>query len=141
MSIGKDNASHSLRSRSSNEQCHYLTPESTCLHCRIYNFPCGPKITSFQVPKFLTDVIVSASIPLIPTPRIPKSPLRPDATIDTLDTKYFYLFLNSMPRILDYCTLFPTMVSDIFSSGVENACVRHTILTTASMMADYYLQR
>ena len=46
-----------------------------------------------------------------------------------------------MPTILPYCNLFPSVVGDIFRQSAENSCVRHSVLSVSSMIADYRLRR
>jgi hypothetical protein len=46
-----------------------------------------------------------------------------------------------MPPLFPYTNLFPTVVGDIFSRGADCACVRYSVLSIASGVVDYRLQR
>jgi hypothetical protein len=64
-----------------------------------------------------------------------------EAVVDPLDSRYFSFFLTSVPEMLVYSNLFPSLVGDIFCGGVQHTCVSRSILSTASMIADHRLQR
>jgi hypothetical protein len=65
----------------------------------------------------------------------------PNATIDPLDSNYFSFFLSSMHDVLPYTRLFPMAITDIFSRGMQDSRVRHSILSISAGVIDYRLQR
>lgn len=64
-----------------------------------------------------------------------------DAKIDPVDTPYITFFLSAMPKTLPYAALFPHVVDDIFRRSVQNAVVRHSLLSVSSIVIDFLLHR
>ena len=62
-------------------------------------------------------------------------------SVDPIDSCYFSYFVSSMPHILNYIIVFPTLFGDILSRGVQDVSVRHSILSIASFLADHRLNR
>lgn len=75
------------------------------------------------------------------THMIHRTPGFTDALVDPLDSPYLFFFLSAMPYALPYTTLFPTMLSDIFARALEYPCVRQSILSIASHVADHRFKR
>ena len=70
-----------------------------------------------------------------------KTPTFTDAVVDPLDSRYFWFFLASMHQVFNYTELFPTVVSDIFSRTLDNVCVKYSVLSISSIIADFRLKR
>ena len=70
-----------------------------------------------------------------------KTPTFTDAVVDPLDSRYFWFFLASMNQIFNYTELFPSIVSDIFSRTLDNVCVKYSVLSISSIIADFRLRR
>src|SRR6202035_116060 len=79
--------------------------------------------------------ITELTCPIFTTPVAQGQPVNP------IDDRYFYFFLDSMPYILPYTRLFPSVVNDIFARSVMHITLRHSVLSISSMVADYRLRR
>jgi hypothetical protein len=75
------------------------------------------------------------------TPAILTTPASCGQPVNPLDDRYFYFFLSSMPYVLPYARLFPSVVDNIFARSVMHITLRHSVLSISSMVADYRLQR
>lgn len=68
-------------------------------------------------------------------------PASPDETVDSVDSRYFHFFLFAMPHILPYTNIFPTIVKEMFSRSILHRCLRHSVLSISSWVADHRLSR
>src|SRR6202035_2211704 len=78
---------------------------------------------------------------LIPLRNIRCLSVSSDETVDSLDSRYFYFFLSAMPHILVYANLFPKIITDIFSRSIPHRCLRQSVLSISSWVADHRLSR
>ena len=72
---------------------------------------------------------------------IRRQPVAPEDIVSPLDNSYFAFFLRTMPHVLPYPRLFPTIVKEVFTRSVVHRTLRHSVLSISSMIADYRLQR
>lgn len=72
---------------------------------------------------------------------IRRQPIAEDNLVSPLDTRYFTFFLQTMPHVLPYTRLFPSIVREVFARCVVHRTLRHSVLSVSSMIADYRLQR
>jgi hypothetical protein len=70
-----------------------------------------------------------------------RTPVFTNAVLDPLDSNYFSFFLSSMHEVLPYTDLFPMAITDIFSRGVQDSRVRHSVLSILAGVIDYRLKR
>ena len=72
---------------------------------------------------------------------IRRQPKASEDLVSDIDNGYFYFFLRTMPHVLPYTRLFPSIVDDVFSRCVVHRTLRHSVLSVSSMIADYRLRR
>ena len=111
-----------------------MSVESRCQLCNLFSLPCGPKIPLQILPISSETHSTGVSVPSTPT-------YGGSDSVDPLDSCYFSYFLSSMPHILNYIVVFPTLFSDILCRGIQDASVRHSVLSIASFLADHRLNR
>jgi hypothetical protein len=70
-----------------------------------------------------------------------RTPVFTNATLDPLDSNYFSFFLSSMHEVLPYTDLFPMAITEIFSRGIQDSRVRHSVLGISAGVIDYRLKR
>ena len=99
--------------------------------------PCGPKRPIRQPQRRRTNEQTNDSGLQL----FSRTPIFTDAVVDPLDSRYFWFFLATMPQVFNYTELFPSIVSDIFSQTLDNVCVKYSVLSISSMIADFRLQR
>lgn len=73
--------------------------------------------------------------------RIRRQPIAQEDLIESIDNRYLSFFLYTMPHVLPYTRLFPSIVNDVFSRSVVHRTLRHSVLSISSMIADYRLRR